>query len=209
MKMFNKIPHQRAVLYLIFLGLIPVFAIFYNFQMNLTKVEKLHATIQSMHQQALLKEKKQALNLAVKHHFRDADHFYIDKQLENMVFLEPEIESLQKIAMDPIFAEEPSIKKRIEFLTNNGNNLTFAEGAVQTFPFFQEVTETLVHPVEVNIPDLQKILAKIEGVKIGENEPIEGRPQLIILEFKIDKKKVNEKNDLFLLNMKLLKREFL
>jgi hypothetical protein len=207
--MFKEIPIQRILIYLLLAGTLPflfVFALFYSQKQHLSDLETL---LENVQQQAFVKEKKQALNRAVRQHFRDADHFYIDKYLETLVFLEPEIETLQKIVNDPNFVEDERIKKRLEFLTSQANSLVFSEGVVQSFPLFQETVETLVHPVEVNITDLQKLLARIEGVAIGPFTPSPNRPQLFMTEFKLDKKKVTDKNEVFLLNLKLIKREFL
>ena len=80
---------------------------------------------------------------------------------------------------------------------------------MQSTPLFQEVTETLVHPIEVNLDDLTNLLAKIEGKEIGPYTPGPGRPQLLILDFKIEKKSITDKKEVYQLNLKLLKREFL
>ncbi len=119
-----------------------------------------------MQETAMLREKKQAINMAMRNHYRDADHFYIDKYLETLTFLESEVESLQKIITDKNFPDDDGIKKRLETLTGPGNSMVFSEGVVQSSPIFQETTETLVHPIELNGSDLQKALAKIEGVEI-------------------------------------------
>lgn len=207
--MLENIPVSRAVAYLIGLGLLPLLFVIFLFFSEKSRIEELNNTIGMIQDQAFLKEKKQAQNLAVRQHFRDADHFYIDKYLETLVFLEPEIDTLQKIVKDKNFADDERIKKRLEFLTSQSNSLIFSEGSVQSFPLFQETTETLVHPVEVNASDVQKILARIEGVDIGEFKPGPNRPQLVIIELKLDKKKVNDSSEVFLLNLKLIKREFL
>lgn len=207
--MLKNIPLSRAILYLICLSLMPFAFIFFLFISKMNNLEELNNTIEMINHEAFMKEKKQALNLAVRQHFRDADHFYIDKYLETLVFLEPEIDTLQKIMMDKNFAEDERVKKRLEFLTTPANSLVFSEGVVQTFPMFQETTETLTHPVEVNRTDIQKILARIEGIDVGGFSPGPNRPQLVVTEFKLDKKKVNDKNEVFLLNLKLIKREFL
>lgn len=164
--------------------------------------------LESIKQMAIIKEKKQALNIAVRNHYKEADHFYIDKQIETLIFLEPEIESLQKILNQTNFAEDEHLKKRLEQLTG-GNNLTFSEGIVQSSPNFQEVVESQIHPVEINPIDLQKILAKVEGIEMGNFSPGPNRPHLMIIDFKLDKKKVTEKNEVFMLSMKLIKREYL
>lgn len=207
--MLKNIPLNRAVSYLLAIGLLPLLFVVFLFFSQKSQLEELNATLENLQQQAFLKEKKQALNASVRQHFREADHFYIDKYLETLVFLEPEIETLQKMTSDKNFADDERIKKRLEFLTTQANSLVFSEGVVQTFPLFQETMETLVHPVEINTIDLQKILARIEGVSIPPFTPGPNRPQLVVTEFKLDKKKVSEKNEVFLLNLKLLKREFL
>lgn len=205
----KNIPLSRAILYLLCSGLLPLVFVFVLFNSKKSQIEELQNALENIEHQAYIKEKKQALNLAVRHHFREADHFYIDKHLETLVFLEPEIEQLQKIIQDKNFADDERIKKRLDLLTSEANSLAFSEGVVQTFPYFQETMETLVHPVEVNAADIQAILARIEGVKINDFTPGPFRPQLLITEFKLDKKTVNDKNEVYLLNLKLLKREFL
>lgn len=207
--MFKNIPLQRAILYLLCLGMVPFIFVVLVFISQKNELEEFGNFLETIQHQAFIKEKKQALNMAVRQHFRDADHFYIDKALETLIFLEPEIEQLQKIVLDKNFADDDRIKKRLELLTGQGNALVFSEGVVQSFPLFQETSETLVHPVEVNAADIQKILARIEGVKMGEYTPGPHRPQLLVTEFKLDKKKVNDKNEVYLLDLKLIKREFL
>lgn len=207
--MLSRIPLSKALLYGCLAGLLPIFIVVMLFFSQKSQLNDLESTLESIQYQAFNKEKKQALNMMVRQHFHDADHFYIDKHLETLVFLEPEIEMLQKIVNDKNFADDERIKRRLELLTTQANSLVFSEGVVQTFPLFQETVETLVHPVEINTDDLKKILAAIEGVEIGEFAPKDHRPQLLVLEFKLDKKKVYEKNEVFVLNMKLLKREFL
>jgi hypothetical protein len=207
--MFSQIPLQLALLYMAFLGLLPLFIVGLLFFSQKRELESLEHQMEIVHHQAFVKEKKQALNLAVRQHFRNADHFYIDKYLETLVFLEPEIEMLQKIVSNKNFTDDDRIKRRLEHLTSQNNSLVFSEGVVQSFPLFQETVETLVHPVEVNVTDLQKILSRIEGIEIDSFTPGPNPPQLLITEFKLDKKKISDKNEVFQLNLKLLKREFL
>lgn len=203
------IPQSRIILYLLIAGLIPVvFALFY-ISSQLSEVEDLSNSLALVENQAFIREKKQALNMTVREHFKGADHFYVDKHLETQNFLEPETESLQKLVNNRYFAGDESVRKRLEFVTGTENSLLFSESNVQAYPFFQETTATLVHPVEVNVADLKKILTLIEGQPIGNNEPGPDRPQIIILDFKIDKKEASENNEVFLLNMKILKREYL
>lgn len=206
--MFNKISQLRLLVYFLLLGLIPFVFVFANFLSKHSRVELGIETLREMQLAAQLREKKQATNIAVCHHYGEADHFYIDKHLETLNFLENEIEGLQKIVSNKSYAEDETIKKRLEYLTTS-NSLAFSEGVVQSCSLFQETTESLVHPVEISSMDVQKILAKVDGEDIGAHKPGPNRPQLIVLDFKLNKKNITEKNEVFVLNMKLLKREFL
>lgn len=207
--MLDQIPQNRVILYFLCLGLLPLFIVALLFFSSKGEVNDLDAALEFAQHQVFIKEKKEASNSAVKQQFRDVDHFYIDKYLETLVLLEPEIETLQQISKDKNFADDEKVKKRLEILTGPKNSLIFSEGVVQTTPYFQETTETLVNPVEINIDDLKKILARIEGIDIGDYTPAPNRPQLIITDLKLEKKKVGDKNEVFQLNLKLIKREFI
>lgn len=205
----DEIPFERALLYVMGALFLPIILLLGMILFNLSSTNALEERITSLKALAEKQQKKGAINATVRLHFRDADHFYIDKNLETLKLLEPEVEALQKIVQNKNFTEDEVIKKRLEFLTGPQNALRFSEGVVETHPKFQETEETLVHPVEANLLDLQKILSLVEGVSLGTYKPQEDRPQLIILDFKIDKKANQDKNEVFLLNLKLLKREYL
>jgi hypothetical protein len=207
--MFSNIPQNRLLTYIILAGLIPIAIAWFVRTTQVQAISRLEQFELQLEERAYSREKKQAANMAVQSHFHDADHFYIDKYLETLTFLEPEIESLKKLASNPQFPADENVNKRVELLSGPGNRLAFTEGVVQSTPHFQEVTETQVHPVEVNLHDLQEILCRTEGVPIGSCVPPPNRPQLIILDFRLEKKNVTEKNQVFQLNMKLLKREYL
>ncbi len=207
--MLDKIPQSRLVLYGLVVGLLPVLFVAVMIWSRSAELDALSATIDNVESMAMSYKRRQAVNLSVRNHYRDADHFYIDKQLEVLSFLEPEREALEKIINNKNFAGDPTIKKRLETLSGPTNSLVFTEGVVQSFPLYQETTETLIHPVEVNVDDIQKILAKTEGIEVGPYKPGSNRPQLIVLDFKLDKKNHDNQNEVFILNMKLLKREYL
>lgn len=204
----NKIPQTRALLYILIVALLPVLLSSVYVMTRLKNLDDLNQEFESLKETLLFKDQRQASNKKVRAYFKDIDHFYIDKELESLSFLDPEIEVLQKIVSQKNFPDDEGIKKRLEFLTGNGNRLVFNEGVVQNYGPFQEVLETQAHPVEINLNDLKKVLSRIEGIEIGDNEVIRSRPQLLVLDFKLDKKTSADKNETYQLSMKLLKREF-
>ncbi len=211
MDLFNsikKVPQGQLLVCLVVIGMLPVLVTAYLFWSDLDYINSFEYNLENVEELATRVEKKQISNKATLNEHRNADHFYIDKQLETLTFLEPELESLKKTVENPHFIEDEPTRKRLNFLTGKQNHLTFSESNVQSTPFFQEVTETLLYPVEINLLDLQKILTVVEGRDLGAFKTPEGRPQLLILDFKIEKKSIREENQVFDLNMKLLKREY-
>ena len=204
----NKIPQNRALLYILIVALLPVLISSVYVMSRFKNLDNLNQEYDTLKETLLFKDQRQASNKKVRAYFKDADHFYIDKELETLSFLEPEIEVLQKIVSQKNFPDDEGIKKRLEFLMGSGNDLIFNEGVVQNYGPFQEVLETQAHPVEINVNDLKKILSRIEGIEIADNEIHRSRPQLLILDFKLDKKTSPDKNETYQLSMKLLKREF-
>lgn len=205
--MFNSIPRTRLFVYALLMGSIPIcLTVFYLYLLN-QKTDELAEALLATKELALLKEKRQSINLAVRQHFQNSDHFYIDKYLEAIPLLQNEVEILQKLLKNHNFIENETVKKRLDTL-NAQNSLVFSEGIVQKYPYFTETVETLVHSIEVTVSDLEELLSKIEGVNMGTFTPGSNPPQLIITDFKLDRKKALEKNETFQLNLKLIKREF-
>ncbi|MCB1107571.1 MAG: hypothetical protein KDK76_05710 [Chlamydiia bacterium] len=133
------------------------------------------------------------------------DHFFLDHEIESMELLKPEIEALRLVMNSPPFESCDNIKKRLEFLTKGGNRFVFSEGSRRVKNRIEEVELFQKRPVEINAHDLRKILTVVEGVKIGEEKPPLGRPQLIVRRFHLNKKKLAER-ETYLLEMQLIKR---
>lgn len=202
----NSIPKARLVLYIIILGIFPILVSIFQLYTQNKGLSSLSIIMNQIQDTASLQESKQATNLAVRDHYINADHFYIDKYIESIPLLSQEMQILKKISEQNHLVEEESVKKRLAYLAGT-NKINFTEGAVDTFSYFTETTESLLQSVEADTADIENILSKIEGVKIGEFSPGPNRPQLIFTDFKFEKKSLGE-NEVFLLNMKFLKREF-
>jgi len=202
-----QIPKERVLTYTLLLGAFPLIVVLLLIYSANKQVDGLHQEISSLTEQALLQEKVQATNKAVIENYTDADRFYIDKNIETIQLLKPEMAALEKITRQDTVVENEKVRARLNDLKLK-NKLQFSEGVVQSYPNFTETIETLVNPVEVDQDDIQNILSKIEGIRLGPYAPPAQAPQLIITDFKIEKKEVSSENEVFLLNMKLIKREY-
>src|SRR5258708_26897079 len=130
--MFQNIPKTRLLLYLLLIGLVPIVIASINFIGKQQQVSSMRQMVREMHEMAFIRDKKQAANMAVRAHFREVDHFYIDKYLETLNFLEPEVEGINKLLTNKNLVEDESIRKRLEYLTGPGNSMVFSEGVVQS-----------------------------------------------------------------------------
>lgn len=205
--LLSRIPQTRLVFYALIIGALPIIIVLFQLMTFSSEVGDLKAEVRATYEAALIREKKQANNRAVLDHYQNSDRFYIDKYIESITLLKQETEALEKIARQNNFIENEAVTNRLNTLKNE-NRLVFAEGVVQTFPNFTETPESLVRPVEVDLGDLQNILSKVEGIDIGPYEPGPNPPQLIVTDFKIEKKTTGDENEVFSLNLKLVKREF-
>lgn len=131
------------------------------------------------------------------------DPYYVDHALESMRFLQPEMEALKLVMHTPPFETCTEMKQR--FLTLEKNTLMFSEGTRKASGKLEEVELTQKRPVELNIHDLKNLLSKIEGIEIDDEKVPEGRPQMIIKDFVLNKKKLAER-ETYQLEMQLIKR---
>jgi len=137
--------------------------------------------------------------------YKDVDHYYVDHALESMQFLSPETEALQLVMNSPAFESCDDIKRRIDLLTQGNNRFIFGEGNRKTGDQVEELELSQKRPVELNIHDLKQVLTVVEGVSIGEFEPPKGRPQVIMKQFHLKKKRLTER-ETYQLEMQLIKR---
>lgn len=201
------IPIKRAVLYLLLLGLCPLVGVFMYSSYKNQELDLLSYEIATTMEEALRKTQEERFNKAIKKQYIHADHFYIDNSIEKIPLLQSETEELQKALSQGFHTHEAQLKQRLTQLTNGQNVISFVEAPVKNYKRFQETMETLARPVEVDQHDLAVILSRVEGIRIGNNIPPPERPDLIITELKLEKKK-GPVHEAFLLYMKLLKREY-
>jgi hypothetical protein len=203
----NRIPQGRALLYCLVAGVLPVILIVSYYFLCATEQVELGTRLQSLCTMAQQKRLREMSNKEVRRRYSLRDHFYIDKHIETIAPLAKEKERLQSLTAQNFHPEEDKLKRRSDFLSSNQNRLSFVDGSVKNYGSFQEVEETLAHPVEVDLDDLKTILAAIEETPLSSQEASEVRPHMFITECKLEKKN-GPLQDVLLLQLKILKREY-
>ena len=155
--------------------------------------ERIHTkVVQMQHMQ-----KRESIVLAP---LNNPDPHYLDKYVETLNFLLPEIKKLENLQDN-----EPAAKHLQRLQAHN--RLTFSEDKIRSNSHIKETEEVQQYVVEINEEDLKRLLCLIEGVTIWPYGPKEGRPLLIIKDFKLVKKELLSKEKVYSLSMQLIKRE--
>lgn len=157
-----------------------------NFYLDIAQLGEIEESLVELQQREKESQFSQTKETAFLAEVTSADHFYIDKNLETLQFLDPQIR--------PLLKESP-------------NSLLFSEEKTRRSEHILEVEEKQQQPVQINGEDLKKLLSLIEGVSIPPFSPQAGRPQLIIKQFELTKKTIAPEEEVFSVNMQLIKRE--
>ncbi len=196
----KKIPFSRVLVYLIMLGLIPLFTVCFFYIKEKNSWSAVAEHIEMTSHQGQMKSSRQSINNLVRKKHEDADNLYIEK-LEALTFLNKEKEALEALFASRSFTGNENAELRYAFLCGKENVLHFTDKDAQKADKISETLETLAHSVEIDHADLRKILSLIE-------ESSSHQPQMIITDFKLSKKAKADGNQVFELNCALIKREF-
>lgn len=200
-KLIHSIPLNRLTFYLLALGFLPLLYIPFDYASKSKKLQQMEEFLDEVTQTARAKEQKQEINTCVKSSFAKADPSYLEHQLEGLCFLQNEKEALEKIMKKGSFPGGPAVEQRYHFLTAGDNRLRFEANALAAKEKIEQSVESLAHPVEIDGGDLKKILSLIEEKQAGQ-------PQLILTDFKLHKKNTANNNEVYELDLQILKREF-
>lgn len=202
MKNFSS---PRAYWLLLIIAPIPFLLILYHFVTQFQKLHDLDEQMQHIYARSSQMQEMQRKESSLLSSLKNPDPHYIEKNIESLTFLLSEVKKWETIQTENQ-ADEQSIK-RLQFLKEGENRLVFSEEQIRTNTAFREMEEKQQHPVEMNEEDLKKLLCLIEGITIWPYGPKEGRPQLIIKDFKLVKKPISPQEKVFVVSMELIKRE--
>lgn len=190
------------------IGILPSLFIALHYSSKNAALGNLSTKLELLHKRSKISSHKKTKEAEILSQMRGADPYYLDKYVESLNFLDPEIKKWQRLSSSEKIPL--AIEKRLEFLRSDNNRLLFAEGVIESEGIFREIEEKQKYPVEVNEDDLKKILCAIEGVKISPYSAPEKHPQFLIKQFELTKKMHPDiKEKVFVLSMQLLKRELL
>lgn len=205
LKLQTILASSKGYLLLAALSCIPTLYLLIHFFSQLSSYEQIQEEIGRIYKKSLYLKATHQKDSTFLNDLKNPDHFYIDKHLETLCFLEPEIKKNEALLLEN--PGDDSLKKRLYFLKEGPNKLLFSEIHTRQQGIFSEVEEKQQHPVEMDEEDLKKTLSLIEGVTIWPYGPKEKRPQLLIKDFELSKKETTSQEFVYTINMHLIKRE--
>lgn len=205
--MTEGISQSRMLLYIMIACFLPVVYACWSYQSATEKNKRLLIRLEMVQESTIMQQQKLAPNRAVQNVFQNSDRNYLDKYVENIALLKGEIEFLEQLLNTSIVAPDPKVVSRLDALKKN--SIQFSEGTVEAYAFFKDSPDVLAKPVEVSSSDLQQVLSRLEGIPMGGFEPGPNRPQMLLTDFKFERKSGAQQGSLYSLNVKLIKREFL
>jgi hypothetical protein len=146
------------------------------------------------------REEKKALFLQ---NYKGSDTEYLEHHVKPLYFLQKDTDLLERL-LSETNREYTPIEKRHSFLKSEQNSLSFVKLTEKAERDYLEMTWGLLHPVEMSYEDLQRLLALIEGKKIGRFTPEERRPELFFKKFTLTPK---EGGAVFLIDFEIVQRE--
>lgn len=149
-----------------------------------------------------LERKKEKDELTQKH--SNVSPYFLYEQIESYKPLEKEKEHLASILHHPALQHEQKFRMRFNQINEEKMKLHFIEESIRTGKGIKESEEKQVYPIEMESRDIKELLTRIEGPSFNDLP----RPQLIITDFHMKKKKTNLETSVYELEMQLLKREF-
>ena len=141
--------------------------------------------------------------------YAHADPFFLDKRIEALTFLHNERAKIESLMNHPAFLNKSDLLARLQFLGSQKNRLMFSEEQIRSSPHLKETEEKQRFPVQMDLEDLERLLAYIEDIPIGKAEPLQEMPQLILSDFKITKTDNPLHLEVYEIEMDLLKREWI
>ena len=186
-------------------GLLPCMIVFGYLLIAEKKLQSLEEQALFLQKKHLLMKDRQKKEKKLLSQLKEANRDYVEKELESLQFLSPEIQKLQALIYSETSNEMQ--KKRLEFLERGENALRFRQQNYKRQDNFQEVEMIQQHPVEMNRGDLKNLLARIENCSIGEYPAGNHPPDFLIKNFELLKKPLASNEETFVIHLELIQRE--
>ena len=178
---------------LLLLGPLPLFYLFFHSNVQLKKIDATETKINILHRNFVLAKLQKDKEDVYLSQLKKASPYYINEHLESLEFLKNER------VRDPN-SEPPLSRMPVQ-------QLRFNEGKIRRSKGLQEVEENQEKAVLMNEEDLKKTLTLIEGVGIPPYKSAPNPPELLIKSIDLRKTSLSAYENVFEVNMQLIKRE--
>lgn len=185
-------------LFIWLLALLPCLATLFYFSVRIQQCSDWQEKCQQLCKQTRPLYKEHATETRWLQRYGSASPYFLNQTVETLQLLAPEIAWLHATANHPALMERPLLQERLSFLCGSDNQITFAAEASRSTPHWKESEERLFHPVQISEADLWSLLQLLDSPNA---------PQLILLDFRLQKMDFPFHNQGFECDFRLLKRD--
>lgn len=199
---------MRPMFFFLLLVLPLIGAIFF-LSLKSTSIQCLKERFQAaLRKETLANERKQRRESFLTR-YSNVTPYFLDQKIESLSLLEAERQKLISLLKHPAFPKSSAIQERLKFLEEN--RLTFSEEKIISTPIYHETEESLRNSAQIDEIDLKQMLANIEDRQIEHYKPDKNlrRPQILIKNLRLKKQETPLSQEVFEIEMDLLKREFI
>ena len=202
MKKKEKIPPARIIAYAVLGSFLLIAICFMWMTSTINQAEDAQKELLALGEKLSAKTKEQETNRQIINQYKGKDSLFLHKKLESHPLLSSEVAKLKVKVATSALPEDVLLEKRLQTLTNGDNAFSFVESSTEVGKIYKEVVEHQSRPVEVDTNDLYNILNIIEGA-----QEIDSRPDLIISEASLDKRK-STLQETWSLTLNIVRREY-
>jgi hypothetical protein len=146
------------------------------------------------------KMEKMQMNQLLRSQHKGSNLGYLETLSHSLQLLKKERTALEKLVESSSFTGDDAIERRL--LETGASRLHFQEKGRSLNEELHETHYALTHPVEVDAEDLKNLLNSLEG-------EVSKKPQLLVTDFKLNRKIKEDGNESFELDFSLLMRSFI
>jgi hypothetical protein len=202
-KKIGMIALKRKLFFFLITGPLLLFSISFSYiSIKFIKNYQNHNKFNLTKKHAICSYKKRLARKQFLDVYGNSDPSYLDDKIENLFLLEKEKNAFEKISRITLSQPELELNPTSDIFKKN--ILLFSEESNKKTSLVKESEKKQRYPLKVNTSDIHNILSILENPTADKNSP---PPQLIIKKFDL-KKSFFLENEVYLLNMEIIKREF-
>ena len=194
--------HRCKLFFILFA--VPILCAFSFLFLRILSLKELENQFADAERHSRIALEKRACKEQFLQRYAQCDPAFLTQRLETLSLLSMQRQELLMRMNHPACGARAALREQLDQCERSSNRLVFIEDANRSSKRTKEMEIHLLHPVEIDLNDLEQILTALEGIPVGSFQPILIAPQCLITNFSLTKRE----HERYQLELSMLKREF-